>query len=613
MSADVLNKQVTVNISAVNDEPVNILSDSYEFDEGGATITDLQISDVDAADGTGVMNVELVVGAGSSLAIIGDSSGITVTGDGTNKLVLEGDLDAINTLLAAGVDYNFTGENASGSDSLTMTTRDRGNTGAGGQKFDRDTVSIIVLPKSDTPELSAAPQLASMRAATGALVPLLGLMATLVEPIDDEFTLTFDGLGTVGQLVDASGTPVGTDNGDGSWTLNQTELQTLTLSELNLTFTGQPAGAVTITAKSDVGDGDPKEASMTLNVSVVDTSTTPTLNDTGNTNDDLVVDGNQSTQVFGGAGEDVVAGGLGEDILTGGAGDDEVWGGDIGGSDDGVKDTHKWVSGDFGTAAAASTDTIKDFETGIDVIDISGAFDSSGLFTFTDLANRVDIQTMGDDTRIQIFDDTSAPIQNIIIEGKTLNELLGMESSGLTQDEILESMLMAGQLIVFDPTQTQFGTEADDTLTADDAGERVIAGDGDDTLEAGLGDDILVGGEGEDIFKWTDAGVSDTEKNTDVVADFELGDTVTKNKLDISAIIPDGVSSSSTIEELLEYITPDVSDGNLTLHVSKTSGGTVVQDIVLNDVGLTELGLDASATNSDILNELIQQQALTLN
>nr|WP_269808701.1 hypothetical protein [Enterovibrio nigricans] len=181
MSADVLNKQVTVNISAVNDEPVNILSDSYEFDEGGATITDLQISDVDAADGTGVMNVELVVGAGSSLAIIGDSSGITVTGDGTNKLVLEGDLDAINTLLAAGVDYNFTGENASGSDSLTMTTRDRGNTGAGGQKFDRDTVSIIVLPKSDTPELSAAPQLASMRAATGALVPLLGLMATLVE------------------------------------------------------------------------------------------------------------------------------------------------------------------------------------------------------------------------------------------------------------------------------------------------------------------------------------------------------------------------------------------------------------------------------------------------
>nr|WP_269808702.1 hypothetical protein [Enterovibrio nigricans] len=72
--------------------------------------------------------------------------------------------------------------------------------------------------------------------------------------------MTFDGLGTVGQLVDASGTPVGTDNGDGSWTLNQTELQTLTLSELNLTFTGQPAGAVTITAKSDVGDGDPKEA-----------------------------------------------------------------------------------------------------------------------------------------------------------------------------------------------------------------------------------------------------------------------------------------------------------------------------------------------------------------
>ncbi|WP_232313235.1 retention module-containing protein [Enterovibrio coralii] len=429
VSADVVNKQVTVNISAVNDEPVNILADSYEFDEGGATITDLQISDVDAADGTGIMNVELVVGTGSSLAIVGDSTGISVTGDGSNKLVLEGDIDAINTLLAAGIEYNYTSEDASGTDSLTMTTRDRGNTGSGGQKFDKDTVSIVVLPKADTPELNAAPQLASMRAATGALVPLLGLMATLVEPVDDEFTLTFDGLGTVGQLVDASGTPVGTDNGDGSWTLNQTELQTLTLEDLNLTFSGQPTGAVTIIAKSDVGDGDPKEATMTLNVNVVDTSTTPTLNDDVSTsgNADLVVDGNQATQVYGGVGEDVIAGGLGEDILTGGTGDDEAWGGDIGGTGDGVKDTFKWESGDFGMASAASTDVIKDFETGVDVIDISGAFNTTGMFTFTDLANRLDIQTVGDDTRIQIFDDASAPIQNIIVEGVTLNELLGMD------------------------------------------------------------------------------------------------------------------------------------------------------------------------------------------
>ncbi|WP_232313273.1 type I secretion C-terminal target domain-containing protein [Enterovibrio coralii] len=174
-------------------------------------------------------------------------------------------------------------------------------------------------------------------------------------------------------------------------------------------------------------------------------------------------------------------------------------------------------------------------------------------------------------------------------------------------------MLMAGQLIVFDPTTIQFGTEADDTLTADDAGEHVFGGDGDDTLQAGLGDDILVGGEGEDIFKWTDAGVSDTVKNTDTVADFELGDPTSTDKLDISAILPDSVSSSSTIEELLEYITPDVTGGNLTLHVSKTAGGDVVQDIVLNEVGLNDLGLDASATNSDILNELIKQQALTLD
>ena len=87
-----------------------------------------------------------------------------------------------------------------------------------------------------------------------------------------------------------------------------------------------------------------------------------------------------------------MVGGLGEDILVGGAGDDEMWGGELGGTGDSTKDTFKWQSGDFGNAAAAATDTIKDFESGIDVIDISDAFDSTGIVTFTDLANRLGAQ-----------------------------------------------------------------------------------------------------------------------------------------------------------------------------------------------------------------------------
>ncbi|WP_235956108.1 T1SS-143 repeat domain-containing protein [Grimontia sedimenti] len=644
VSDDVVNKQVNVSVSAVNDEPVNILADSYEAEEDTVlTITDLQVEDVDARDGASIVNVELVVGAGNSLTLKGDTTGITVTGDGTNKLVMEGDIDAINALLAEGVDYAFAGENTSGEDSLTMTTRDRGNFGSGGQKFDRDEVAIIVAPKSDLPELTAATQLASMRAATGVLVPLLGLMTSLVDPIDNEFSLTFSGMGTAAEIVDAAGTPVGTNNGDGTWTFNQTELETLTLSDLNLRFSAQPPSDITVTALSDVGDGDPQQATLTINANVVDTETTGELNTApaDSSADNLVIDGDADTEVHGGDGEDIVVGGLGEDILVGGAGDDEMWGGELGGTGDSTKDTFKWQSGDFGNAAAAATDTIKDFESGIDVIDISDAFDSTGIVTFTDLANRLDIQTVDGNTRIQVLDDTSAPIQNIIVEGVSLNDLLGVDATGLTQDEILESMMMTGQLVVFDPATTQFGSEADETLTADDDGERIYAGEGDDTVTGGLGEDILVGGDGEDILSGGDGddllmggagndtltggagddtyafAESDVEVGTvavDTVLDFDLGTETTGDKLDISALLPEAVGSGSSIEELLDYIRPEAgADGSLTLHISQTAGSMEAQDIVLDSVGLTDLGLADGATTTQILTELVQLQTLKLD
>lgn len=623
VSDDVVNKQITVNVSAVNDAPVNILADSYDAEEDTVlTITDLLVEDVDAREGTGIVNVQLSVGAGSTLALSGENTEIDISGEGTNLLRLEGSIDAINALLQEGVEYQFAGENTSGEDSLTMTARDRSNAGAGGQKFDRDTVAIVVAPKSDTPALTAASQLASVRAATGALVPLLGLMATLVDPIDNEFSLTFSGLGIAAELVDASGTPVGTNNGDGSWMLSQTELESLTLSDLNLRFSAQLPSDIAVTALSDVGDGNPKEATLTINVNVVDTETTGVLNDADNSADNLVVDGNASAQVHGGAGEDVVVGGLGEDILVGGAGDDDIWGGEVGGTGDGDADTFKWVSGDFGDAANVETDTIKDFEAGIDVIDISDAFDANGMITFTDLANRLDIQTVESNTRIQVLDDTSAPIQNIIVEGVTLNELLGMDATGLTQDEILESMMMSGQLVVFDLTTTQFGTEADDTLTAGDDGERIYAGDGDDTVTGGLGDDILVGGAGDDLltggtgddtFAWSGSDVEAGTVAVDTITDFDVGNETTGDKLDISALLPDTVDSNTSVDVLLGYITPETTDDGLTLHISQTPGSMKVQDVVLGGMGLTDLGLTDSATPSQILTELVQLQTLKLD
>ena len=325
-------------------------------------------------------------------------------------------------------------------------------------------------------------------------------------------------------------------------------------------------------------------------------------------------DGSAETSLFGGKGNDTLIGGLGQDILIGGPGDDVLWGGMSGGSGDGYKDIFGWQAGDFGSATTLSIDTIKDFEVGLDVIDISGALDTSGLFTFEALANTVSVQTLGTDTLIQISDTGGSPIQQIVVEGKTLDDLLGVATAGMTQSDILESILVSGQLVVFDVQRTQFGTQSAETLTATMNGERLIARDGDDTLIAGLGNDILMGGEGDDTYTWALSSIDMQASNTDTVGDFEIGPGSAGDVIDISAILPSNIDSNSELNALLEYIVPEEAEEGLTLHLFPTgTGSTPLQNIVLYDVGLTDLGLSAGATEAQILDQLIQQQAIKLD
>ncbi|WP_420410947.1 triacylglycerol lipase [Roseibium sp.] len=73
-------------------------------------------------------------------------------------------------------------------------------------------------------------------------------------------------------------------------------------------------------------------------------------------------------RLLGGAGNDVIEGGDGNDIITGGTGSDILYG-------DSGADI-------FVFAAGAGTDEIKDFEVGVDKIDVSGA----GITSFSELA-----------------------------------------------------------------------------------------------------------------------------------------------------------------------------------------------------------------------------------
>jgi Ca2+-binding RTX toxin-like protein len=98
-------------------------------------------------------------------------------------------------------------------------------------------------------------------------------------------------------------------------------------------------------------------------------------------------EGADTDYLFGEEGNDTLFGGVGDDYLDGGAGNDELWGGPgrdtlTGGSG---ADTFKWARGHADANLLhldPYADTITDFETGIDKIDISH-FDADETTPFT--------------------------------------------------------------------------------------------------------------------------------------------------------------------------------------------------------------------------------------
>ncbi|MBL0541092.1 retention module-containing protein [Aeromonas caviae] len=137
-----------IQVQPVNDAPVNQLPTTPQVaqEDQPFTIHGLQVSDVDA--GNTPLSVTLSVLHGTLELAAG--SGVTVSGSGSNTLVLSGSQDAINALLAGGVTYQGE-QDFNGQDALTMVTNDFGNTGSGGPLSDTDVLPIEVEPVNDAP------------------------------------------------------------------------------------------------------------------------------------------------------------------------------------------------------------------------------------------------------------------------------------------------------------------------------------------------------------------------------------------------------------------------------------------------------------------------------
>ncbi|MCX0445219.1 retention module-containing protein [Aeromonas veronii] len=317
-----------IEVQPVNDAPVNQLPGSMTVKEDGSlSLSGVSVKDVDA--GSAPVSMVLRVEHGV-LTLLGATGAVMVQGAGTSEITLVGSLADLNQLLASNLHYepakDFWGE-----DTLTVTTSDQGNSGAGGSLSDTDQVTITVTPEPDMPGLTVDQH--AFHALQGAVIPL-GINASVVNPATGELSIRISGLDGA-QVQDEHGQSVGHADSNGDWLIPADH-------SVPLYFSGFGDGdhVLGISAESSVGGST---VSTPLETITVHGQSGHEL--LGSEHDDILFGSSGDDRLVGGLGNDVLHGGKGNDILTGGAG----------------SDLFVWQHGDEGSQGQPAIDTITDF------------------------------------------------------------------------------------------------------------------------------------------------------------------------------------------------------------------------------------------------------------
>jgi len=138
---------VTLDVTAVNDAPVNSIPTAQSVDQDASLIfssgngNQISIGDVDA----GANSVEVTLSVTNGVLTLAGTAGLSfTTGDGTadSSLVFSGSITDINAALATLTYSPTSGYN--GAAVLSITTSDLGSSGSGGTQTDTDNVNITV-------------------------------------------------------------------------------------------------------------------------------------------------------------------------------------------------------------------------------------------------------------------------------------------------------------------------------------------------------------------------------------------------------------------------------------------------------------------------------------
>ena len=259
----------TINITAVNDDPVNTVPVSITVTEDVASaLTGISIADVDELGGN--MLVTLAVPTGTLAAVTG--GGVTVGGSGTGSLTLTGTVGSINAFIAASNVTFTTALNATAPVTLTVTTDDQGNTPAPALN-DVDTVTLNVTAVNDAP-VNVVP--VSITVTEDVASALTGISIADVDAGAGNVLVTLSVPSGTLAAVTGGGVTVG-GSGSGALTLSGTVVDiNAFIAASNVTFTTalNATAPVTLTVTTDDQGNTPAPAlndvdTVTLNVTAV--------------------------------------------------------------------------------------------------------------------------------------------------------------------------------------------------------------------------------------------------------------------------------------------------------------------------------------------------------
>ncbi len=351
----------------------------------------------------------------------------------------------------------------------------------------------------------------------------------------------------------------------------------------------------------------------------------------GNTNNDSLTGGTGDDTLFGSAGNDTLNGGIGEDSLLGGTGTDIINGGseddyldgDDGGDDlfgDGGNDTLNGSTGKddmWGGVGAdiflfdqltdslnTNPDRIKDFEDGIDLIQLSDlgftGIQSGAAFGtvlgYTQTSSKTTISDTGTfELIIENGDITLTASDFIFVDsfsrftGTSSDDVLYGTSApnlieGLTGEDTLfgdagNDTLLGGndadELVSGADNDFADGGDGNDTIFGEDGNDSLTGGEGNDDIVGGTGHDFILGGSGNDnIF------VSDGGNNT--ITGGQGYDYILLGA-GADTIVINNISESALSNNTAEYVT-NFTNG-IDVYDLSALGFSGFGDLTVNDYG----------------------------